>query len=208
MDATSEKISDTTRTLSEKGYWPARAARFVAEKLYSRAVEVCLENLPDDSDLISGHLIYAVALYKAGQTESATERFYEVLARDPDNLVALKYLGDIKYATGEDFAALANYNRIFEIDPGCRGLKCEVSLKTRETTRSITITRGEEISQSPQSRSLRHIPFYTETLADLYLAQGHARLAEEVYDYLSKKGDNPRLQNKLSQARNKIKEKE
>ncbi|MBN1211649.1 MAG: tetratricopeptide repeat protein [candidate division Zixibacteria bacterium] len=208
MNTTSQKISDSTLSLSEKGYWPARAARFVSEGLYSRAVEVCLEKLPDDSELISGHLIYAVALYKAGQTESAAEQFYEVLSRDPDNLVALKYLGDIKYATGDVFAALADYNRILEIDPGCRGLKCELSFKNRETTRSITITRGEEIGEPSPSRSLRDIPFYTETLADLYLAQGHARLAAEVYDYLSKIGDNPRLQNKLSQARNKVKDKE
>jgi tetratricopeptide (TPR) repeat protein len=206
MDTPPESTSKTVRDLADRGYWPARAARFVAEGLYSRAVEICLEHLSENDDLISGHLIYAVALYKAGQTESAAERFYEVLARDPDNLVALKYLGDIKYAAGEEFAALADYNRVLEIDPGCRGLKCDLSLKKRETTRSITITRGEEIEDTSRSHPLRSIPFYTETLADLYLAQGHARLAVEVYDYLIKKGDNPRLQNKLSQARNKVKE--
>ena len=48
----------------------------------------------------------------------------------------------------------------------------------------------------PQGR----IYFYTETVGDLYLAQGHPRLAAEVYRALSVHNHNPRLAEKLAEA--------
>ena len=54
----------------------------------------------------------------------------------------------------------------------------------------------------------RDIPFYTETVADLYLAQGYPRLAADVYRNLSSVGQNPRLSEKLARAEEKIKQKE
>jgi len=197
-----------TLSLAEKGYWPAVAARYVTERKYSKAVEICLENLPQDYGLLSGHLIYGTALYLAGQVEPATEQFYQALALDPDNVVALKYLGDIKFDAGDEFSALAHYQRVLEIDPNCRGLRCELLVQRSETTRTITITRGAETELKKPVRMLRNIPFYTETMADLYLAQGHSRLAAEVYDYLNQNNDNPLLKDKLARARDKIKEKE
>jgi len=208
MDEQLYKVSANTKKLAEHGYWPARAAVCMAEGWYSKAVEICLENLPHYPHLVSGYVIYALALYLAGQTESATEQFYDVLARDPDNITALKYLGDIKFMAGDEITAIANYHRVFDIDPYCQGLKCAIVLKNRETTRSITINRGEESIDLQKKQPLRSIPFYTETVADLYLAQGHTRLAEEIYDYLNRNGANPRLRYKLTQTRNKIKEKE
>ena len=203
-----EHFGGLALSLAEKGYWPAAAARLVAEKKYSRAVEICLENLPRDYNLLSGHLIYGTALYLAGQSEPATEQFYQALALDPDNVVALKYLGDIKFDAGDEFSALAHYQRVLDIDPECRGLHCELVSPQKETTRTITITRGAETEIKKPARPLRNIPFYTETMADLYLAQGHSRLAAEVYEFLNRENDNPRLQDKLARARDNIKEKE
>ncbi|MFZ5980824.1 MAG: hypothetical protein ACOYVF_09355 [Candidatus Zixiibacteriota bacterium] len=203
-----QQISGAVLDLADKGYWPAVAARCLAEGKYSRAVEICLENLPRDYNLLSGHLIYGTALYLAGQIEPATEQFYQALALDPDNIVALKYLGDIKFKAGDEFSALAHYQRVLEIDPDCQGLRCALVTQHHETTRTITITRGSETEVRKPARMLRNIPFYTETMADLYLAQGHTRLAAEVYEYLNRLSDNPRLKDKLARVRENEKEKE
>lgn len=187
--------------LCTQGYRPAQAAKYLAEKKYSKAVEICKEHLSEEPQSISGRLIYALALYHAGQMESAAEHFYHVLSFDPDNLVALKYLGDIKFAEGDEVAAMANYARILEIDPYCRGLKLDVRETKKETTRTITLSRQTESSITRQPLA---VPFYTETIGDLYLAQGHPQLAAEVYRTLNENNHNPRLAEKLSQAERKI----
>jgi len=196
----------TTAVLAAEGYWPAQAAQFLIEGKCSRAVELCREHLSQQPNLLSGRLIYAQALYRAGQLRSAVEEFYRVLSHDPDNIVALKGLGDIKWAEGDDIMAVAHYQRVLEIDPHCRGLRSPVADHHKETTRTITITRpGETLTQ--KKTFLRDIYFYTETMGDLYMAQGHHRLAAQVFRTLAERSQNPRLQEKLSQAEQIVKEK-
>ncbi len=197
-----------TDRLAASGYWPARAARFLAEGKYSRAVETCKEGLAEEPGLVSGRTIYARALYHAGRTDSAVEQFYRVLALDPDNVVALKYLGDIKFTEQDEIGAFAFYRRVLEIDPHCREIACPVDLPKAEPTRTITIQRAPELSPVKPRESLREIVFYTETVGDLYLAQGHARLAAEVFRSLNDRNPNPRLAYKLEQAEKKIQTKE
>lgn len=190
--------------LTSVGYWPARAAAFVSEGKYSRAVEVCRENLDSSPYLVSGRLIFGKALFLSGQPESAEEQFRYVLSVDPDNLTALKYLADIRHGQGDETAALAGYRRILEIDPHNRGLNCPLVTRATETTRTISIARGGEKRTGVQDRPLRPIPFYTETMGDLYLAQGHSRLAAAVFRTLIKDNNHPRLQRKLSEAEGKV----
>jgi len=196
--------------LVASGYWPARAAQFLADGTWSRAVEICKESLDEEPGCCSGRLIYARALYHAGQVESATEQFYRVLALDAENIVALKYLGDIKFTEHDEPAALAHYRRVLEIDPYCHALTSPIKSSRPETTRTITLTRGGESRPTIDKRrgTLRKIPFYTETVGDLYLTQGHSRLAAEVFRGLYEKKPTPQLLEKLEQAQRKIHVKE
>jgi tetratricopeptide (TPR) repeat protein len=208
----SEPIKDTigsVESLAAKGYWPAVAARYLAEGKYSRAVEICRDNLAEKADLLSARLIYARTLYCAGQRESAAEQFYSILAHDPENLVALKFMGDIKNDSGDTVTALSYYRRVLEIDPDCRGLSSPVQRQRRETTQTITLVRQAEPvnAGTKETSELRRIQFYTETIGDLYLAQGHSRMAAEVFRVLSKSNDNPRLAEKLRISEKIIEEK-
>ncbi|MBU0982891.1 MAG: hypothetical protein KKA42_03410, partial [candidate division Zixibacteria bacterium] len=65
-----------------------------------------------------------------------------------------------------------------------------------------------ETAEKAPSTNRRSIPFFTETMGDLYLAQGHSRLAAEVFRHLIDQNDNPRLADKLMQAEGKTKERE
>jgi tetratricopeptide (TPR) repeat protein len=192
---------ETVRQLASGGYWPARAAVCLAEGRYSRAVEICNEHLPTNPESVSGRLILARALFQAGQIESAGRQFHQVLALDPDNLVALKHLGDIAYNEGDKAGAMTLYARVLEIDPHCHGLRSELTKARRETTRTITLKGAAGRPKSGRQTSpLREIPFYTETIGDLYLAQGYPRLAAEVFRNISERNPNPRLAGKLAKA--------
>jgi tetratricopeptide (TPR) repeat protein len=201
--------SNTTNELAAGGYWPARGAAALAEGRYSRAVEICRTHLPSEPDLISGRLVYGRALFHAGQLDSAETEFYRVLSQDPDNQVALKYLGDLLFGNGDEFGALAHYQRILEIDPGCQGLHCEMKSQAAEKTHTVTLSRSPEKKPAAQAKPpLREISFYTETMGDLYLSQGCPRLAREVFRTLIDGNENPRLVEKMALASESIKEKE
>jgi len=158
--------------LTSGGFWAARAASRLAQGKFSEVVRICQENLGNSPDLVSGRLVYATALHLSGQAELAAEEFHHVLTLDPENLVALKFLGDIMFASGDGAAAMANYRRILEIDPLCRGLRSHVKKPRPTTTRTITLSRGSETRSEKQPQHLRDIPFFTETMGDLYLTQG------------------------------------
>lgn len=204
-----KNASYSVESLAAKGYWPAVAARYLGQGKYSKAVEICRDNLAEKTDLLSARLIYARTLYCAGQPESAAEQFYSVLAHDPENLVALKFMGDIKNDSGDTVTALSYYRRVLEIDPNCRGLCSPVRHQRRETTQTITLVRNPEPAPADAraTSELRRIQFYTETIGDLYLAQGHSRMAAEVFRVLSRNNDNPRLAEKLRISEKTIEEK-
>jgi tetratricopeptide (TPR) repeat protein len=193
--------------LAEHGYWPAQAVKHLSEKRYAQAIALCRERLEQQPHLISGRLVYALALYRSGHTEEAKEQFHRVLETDPDNQVALKYLGDIKFADGDEATALADYARILEVDPDCRGLKSDMRTAEHNTIQTITLRREAEPKESSENRTTtfkRRLPFYSETIGDLCLAQGHPRLAAEVYRTVYQRNRSPRLAEKLAQAEQKI----
>jgi tetratricopeptide (TPR) repeat protein len=196
-----------TDRLADRGYWVAIAARRLGEGKYSDVVRLCGGNMDAEMTPLSARLIYAQALYRSGQIDSAAEQFHHVLMIDPENVVALKYLGDICFTSGDHFAAIADYGRVMEVDPYCRGLKSDIRKHQSRTTRTITLLGRSETRIEPPDR-LREIPFFTETIGDLYLAQGHPRLAARVFRRLTESGDPPRIAEKLSLAESKIKEKE
>jgi tetratricopeptide (TPR) repeat protein len=196
----------TLEVLADEGYWPAVAARYLASGKYSKVVAMCREHLADEPMQLSGRLVYARALAQAGQTEAAVEQFYQVLSHDPDNVVALKYLGDAKFKQGDEVGALAHYHRVLELDPGCAELKMAVRVPQPMATRTVTISRGSE--PKAKRKDGPAVYFYTETLGDIYLKQGHPRMAREVFAKLQAESETPQLAEKLAKTEEKIREKE
>ncbi|MDZ4723627.1 MAG: hypothetical protein SGI97_06965 [candidate division Zixibacteria bacterium] len=200
-------VDSAQATLVHSDYWPIHAAKLLEEKKYSGVVQLCKEQLVNEPTLLSGRLIYAKALFYAGQKELASQQFYEVISHDPDNLVALKYLADISFENGDEWTAFANYQRILEIDPDTEGLRSDIRPHKIGTTRTIILNRtSEPVVNKPVS--LRPVIFFTETIGDLYMSQGYPRLAAEVYKHLQGTSDNPRLAVKLATAEETIRERE
>ena len=190
------------KELSGKGYWPAVAMEYFNEQKYSSAVELCKMRLKENPEIMSGWLILARALYHSGQFEAAEQYFYNILKRDPENLAALKYLGDIKFRRGDEITALSYYEKVQQKDQSTNCLFSSLNVKQITETKVLTLKKGVDRELS-NSAGLRELPFKTETIGDLLLSQGHHRLAMEVFRELAETGE-PRLVDKLRKIKETI----
>lgn len=202
--------SSTADFDSNLEFWPSQAEKFLNQKEFDKVVDLCRQNLPNNPNLLSARLIYARALTYLKRDDEAIEQLYQVLSIDPDNVVALKILGDIRYGQEDVVSAMASYSRILEIDPECRGIKSDLphrEVEKEEETKKLVLQRAPEMAV-PVNAFLIERPFRTETVGDLYLAQGQPRLAMEIFKELSELHQNPRLREKLTNAEKMVAQKE
>jgi tetratricopeptide (TPR) repeat protein len=81
------------------------------------AIDLCRMHLEEQPGHLSGHIVYGQALYEAGHAADARKTFEAALQLDPENLIALRHLGDISAADGDATAAAQWYQRVLEADP-------------------------------------------------------------------------------------------
>src|SRR3954469_4122966 len=84
---------------------------------FDQAIFICQEFLPQQPGHMSGHIVYGQALFESGRHDEARSVFETALALDPENLIALRHLGDIARAHGDGDTARAWYRRVLESDP-------------------------------------------------------------------------------------------
>src|SRR5687767_9366331 len=82
-----------------------------------QAIALCRAHLPNQTAHISGHIVLAQALYEAGSTDESRSVFEASLELDPENLIALRYLGDLARESGDVSTARSWYTRMLEVDP-------------------------------------------------------------------------------------------
>jgi len=82
-----------------------------------QAISICQSHLPQQPGHMSGHIVYGQALFEARQFDQSRTVFETALALDPENLIALRYLGDIAFELGDRSGARAWYTRVLETDP-------------------------------------------------------------------------------------------
>ena len=84
---------------------------------FEQAVFICQEYLPQQPGHMSGHIVYGQTLFDMGRDEEAKAVFETALTLDPENLIALKHLGDIARQAGDLEGARSWYQRVLEADP-------------------------------------------------------------------------------------------
>ena len=84
---------------------------------FEQAVFICQEYLPQQPGHMSGHIVYGQTLFDMGRDEEAKAVFETALTLDPENLIALKHLGDIARQAGDLDGARSWYQRVLEADP-------------------------------------------------------------------------------------------
>lgn len=83
----------------------------------AQAIALCREHLPKQPGHMSGHIVFGQALFENGEFDEARSVFEQALALDPENLIALRHLGDIARRQGDAPAARRWYERVLEADP-------------------------------------------------------------------------------------------
>src|SRR5690348_6557040 len=84
---------------------------------FEQAVFICQEYLPQQPGHMSGHIVYGQTLFDMGRDEEARGVFETALTLDPENLIALKHLGDIARQAGDLEGARSWYHRVLDADP-------------------------------------------------------------------------------------------
>jgi tetratricopeptide (TPR) repeat protein len=117
--ANSALIDDLLKQFAEN---PRRVFARLANEYRKRgeldsAIEICRSHVPLQPGYRSGHIVLGQALYDRGSLEDARVTFETALTLDPENLIALRHMGDIARANGDIDGARRWYRQLLEIDP-------------------------------------------------------------------------------------------
>lgn len=82
-----------------------------------RAIEICRAHLAQMPGHMSGQVVYGQSLFEGGEYEEARKVFEGALLLDPENLIALRSLGDLSLQAGDTAQARSWYTRLLEADP-------------------------------------------------------------------------------------------
>lgn len=182
-----------------------------------QAIAICRAHLGQLPGHMSGQIVYGQALFEGGEYDEARTVFETALGMDRENLIALKHLGDLALRNGETGAARQFYSKLLEIDP--QDSKVIAIVKEMESTSEAEqpveasiaadatgpepTRHGEEEAVLTEELGYPVPPsqaFVTETMAELYLAQGFRDRAVNVYRELAAyRPDDERLKSRLAE---------
>src|SRR5687767_15145416 len=117
--ANSARIDELEKKFSENArrYFAPLANEYRKAGDLDRAIEICRAHLPQQPGHMSGHVVYGQALYESRQLAEAKGVFEAALGLDPENLIALRHLGDIARDSGDPQTARLWYLRVLDADP-------------------------------------------------------------------------------------------
>jgi Flp pilus assembly protein TadD len=138
--ASSPRIEELRKKFEEnpRRYFAPLANEYRKSGDIEQAIAICREYLPQQPGHMSGHIVYGQALYEARQVDEAKSVFETALSLDPENLIALRHLGDIALMVGDSPGARMWYGRVLEADP--RNEEIQAQLARLDQTDAATPT--------------------------------------------------------------------
>jgi len=117
--ASSARIDELRKKFDEnpRRYFAPLANEYRKAGDLDQAIFICQEYLPQQPGHMSGHIVYAQTLFEMARHDEAKAVFETALSLDPENLIALRHLGDIARQAGDSSAARIWYQRVLEADP-------------------------------------------------------------------------------------------
>ena len=117
--ASTARIDELKKKFDEnpRRYFAPLANEFRKAGDVEQAIMICEEFLPQQPGHMSGHIVYGQALFDLSRLDEARTVFETALSLDPENLIALRHLGDIARAHGDLGSARSWYQRVLEADP-------------------------------------------------------------------------------------------
>src|SRR5690348_5446645 len=125
-----------------------------------RAIEICRAQLAQMPGHMSGQIVFGQALYEAGEFDEARQVFERALTLDPENLIALRTLGDMSLQSGDTVQARKWYTRLLDADPKDTAvvtLVAEIDASAEAVTPAPEVIPGVDTDAGDQP-----IPFITD----------------------------------------------
>jgi len=114
------------------------------------AIDLCRMHLEEQPGHLSGHIVYGQALYESARSADARAVFEAALQLDPENLIALRHLGDIAKSDGDATTATHWYQRVLEADPRNEEVTALIeSLKQAPPASTVVIAEQQAPPPSP-----------------------------------------------------------
>jgi tetratricopeptide (TPR) repeat protein len=114
------------------------------------AIALCQEHLADQPGNMNGHVVYGQALFEAARFDEARATFETALALDPENLIALRHLGDMARTTGDGQKAREWYARVLDADPR--------NEEILGFLREVDLALAADASSTPEAATLDEVP--------------------------------------------------
>ncbi len=117
--ASTARIDELKKKFDEnpRRYFAPLANEFRKSGDIEQAIIICEEFLPQQPGHMSGHIVYGQALYEATRLPESRTVFETALGLDPENLIALRHLGDIARGQHDAASARSWYVRVLDADP-------------------------------------------------------------------------------------------
>jgi tetratricopeptide (TPR) repeat protein len=199
---TQDDMSD--HDVKEKTEFLSMARGYLDQSLYKEAhdlAELWLHRHPVDAD---ANIVFCHALLKMGKLE----RVEEVLEGVEDSILQLSriyaVMGDICLEGGLTREAIRFYQKFISINP-----ESIVAEKISAKLQGLLDERSEE-AEAEHADSISHVAsdFYTLTLAELYIRQGHLQMAVEVLtEILKKDADNQSAAERFNEVKKMLNDK-
>lgn len=107
-----QKFEDNPRR-----YFASLANEYRKAGDFQRAISICRIYLEGAPSHTAGHVVLGQALHATGKMEEAKDAFGTVLQLDPENLIALKCLGEVAQTRGDSATAHDNFRKVLIADP-------------------------------------------------------------------------------------------
>ena len=174
----------------------ARLADFYLNRgEYQKALKILEEYYQSFPKYPTGYLLLGEVCLKLEQKEKALGYLQRVLQLIPEHPAALELIGRIYMENGEEAIARSYFNQVRQIDKlyGVEFNTKSGSPKT-EPKPSVTTKTNQEAVETLQNS------FATETMVNLYIRQGHKKMARELCEkILVSQPDNRRIQSILEE---------
>ncbi|NUR21163.1 MAG: tetratricopeptide repeat protein, partial [Gemmatimonadaceae bacterium] len=149
--ASSPRIDELKKKFDEnpRRYFAPLANEYRKAGDLEQAIQLCRASLPQQPGHMSGHIVYGQALFESGQYDEARGVFETALGLDPENLIALRHLGDIAKHDGDLAGARSWYQRVLEADP--RNEEIAAQLATLEVTAAASAPPAAPAPAAPRT---------------------------------------------------------
>lgn len=137
--ADSGRLDELKRKFDEnpRRYFAPLANEYRKSGDTDRAIELCRTYLPQQPSHMSGYIVYGQALFDAGRAGEAADVFRQALTLDPENIIALRHLGDIARAAGDNAGAMQWYGKVLELDPKNEEIAAQITALAAPGSRPI-----------------------------------------------------------------------